>query len=364
MKVSAAALAWALLLVAACDLPPNDRAPSDPLSSPDGGATDGGGDGASPGAASYTIVVLPDTQYYASSWPEIFAAQTRWIVENRQPLGIAFVLHTGDLVDMDVAAEWQVASQSLHALDGQVPYLVTAGNHDYMNLADRTGMIESYFSQSSFAQFPWFGDTFEPGHIENSFSILSAGSERWLVIALEFGPRNEVLDWAGNVLASFPQLPAIIITHAYLYRDGTRYDANVTPHQEFNPHDYIMMGQPGTSINDGEEIWQKLVLPHRNVKLVLSGHDVSGSSLPPGTCSRLTSARPDGTTVHQLLANFQTCTDPPCAHFAGRSVHGGNGFLRTLRFAPDRGTITVSTYSPYLNESLDDPSNSFELPLN
>src|SRR4029079_9473708 len=103
-------------------------------------AGDGGAD-ALPSAA-YTVAVLPDTQYYSSSWPEICLAQTRWLVEKRAERQIAFVLHTGDLVDEDLPGQWSVASQAMHALDGQVPYAITAGNHDYdaTGLADRTGM--------------------------------------------------------------------------------------------------------------------------------------------------------------------------------------------------------------------------------
>jgi hypothetical protein len=328
-----------------------------------GGADDGGGD-AGGGAASYSIVVLPDTQYYSSSWPDIFTAQTRWLVENRQAQQIAFVLHTGDLVDADAPTQWEVAARSLHMLDGEIPYAVTAGNHDYFNFADRMGSINTYFQPSQFAAFPWFGDTFEPGHLENSFSVFGAGGGKWLVVALEFGPRDEVLAWADRVLKVFRDTPAIVITHAYLYRDGTRYDAVGSPGQQFNPHSYVMIGQPGTTVNDGEEMWRKLIEPNNNVKLVFSGHDVSGNALPPGTAARLTSSRQDGTVVHQILTNYQTCTAPPCDSFAGGMVRGGNGFLRVLHVSPRDGTIAVTTYSPYLDEYLRDPGNQFTLPLN
>ncbi|MEA2699655.1 MAG: hypothetical protein QOI66_3926, partial [Myxococcales bacterium] len=220
----------------------------------DGGAIDAGG-----AASSYSIVVLPDTQYYSSSWPDIFTAQTRWLVENRQAQQIAFVLHTGDLVDADAPEQWQVAAASLHMLDGELPYAITAGNHDYHNLADRMGLFNTYFQVSQFAAFPWFGGTFETGHLENSFSVFGAGGGKWLVVALEFGPRDEVLAWADSVLKVFKDTPAIVITHAYLYRDGTRYDAVGSPGQQFNPHAYVIMGQPGTTVNDGEEMWRKLI---------------------------------------------------------------------------------------------------------
>jgi hypothetical protein len=172
-----------------------------------------------------------------------------------------------------------------------------------------------------------------------------------------------VLAWAGSILKAFRDTPAIVLTHAYLYRDGTRYDAARAPHQHFNPHAYVMMGEPRTTINDGEEIWRKLIEPNRNVRLVLSGHDVSGNALPPGTAAHLASARADGSVVHQLLANYQTCLGPPCETHAGGLVHGGNGFLRVLRFSPADKTLAVTTYSPYLDQFLRDPDNELSLTL-
>jgi hypothetical protein len=365
--------AWPLL-VSACDAPPESGntspSPDAGIVVPQDAAGDQVTDSGSPDGIttsvpdSYSIVVLPDTQYYSSSWPDIFASQTRWIVDNRQAEQIAFVLHTGDITDVDIPAQWEPASQSLHTLDGEIPYVMTAGNHDYLNLADRIGLVNSYFPPSHFEQYPWFQGTFELGHVENSFSILQAGADKWLVLALEFGPRDEVLAWADNVLKAFHDTQAIIITHAYLYHDGTRYSAAATPHQGANPHDYLMTGQPESSINDGEEMWQKLIAPNSNVKLVFCGHDVSGMALPPGTAARLTSSRPDGTIVHQILANYQTCTAAPCETFAGGTVHGGNGFLRIIRFSPAAGTMSVQTYSPYVDMYLHDPSNEFTLTLN
>jgi len=326
-------------------------------------AGDGGGDGGIP-VTDYSIVVLPDTQYYAASFPDIFMEQARWIVDHRDEQQIAFVLHTGDVTDNDEPAQWDVASRSLHLLDGVVPYMIAAGNHDYHQLADRMGMANAYFPPSGFAAEPWFGDTFEPGHIENAFSLISAGGNRWVVLSLEFGPRDEVLAWAGSVLNAYRDRPAIVITHAYLYHDSSRYNASGPP-QNFNPHAYVMMGQSRSSINDGEEMWQKLILPNRNVKLVFSGHDVNLGDLPPGTTGRLTSARPDGSVVHQILANYQTCTGAPCVFsYQGTVVNGGNGYLRLVRFSAGSQTISISTYSPHLDRWLDDPANRFDLPMN
>ena len=40
----------------------------------------------------FTIVVLPDTQYYAASYPSIFNSQMQWIVNNASALNIKLVL--------------------------------------------------------------------------------------------------------------------------------------------------------------------------------------------------------------------------------------------------------------------------------
>ena len=79
----------------------------------------------------FTVIVLPDTQKYSALYPEIFAGQTQWIVENKVKENIVFISHLGDIVDgWDDDQQWQNADQALSLLDGQVPYGFLAGNHD------------------------------------------------------------------------------------------------------------------------------------------------------------------------------------------------------------------------------------------
>ena len=127
-------------------------------------------------ALPYSIVVLPDTQYYSSNYPDFFDAQTAWIVSEHAAGNVAFVLHEGDIVDDDVATQWSRAYNSLHMLDGVVPYVLSAGNHDYCCggwPGDRTmTMINAYFPVATFASRPSFKGTFETDRIENSFHLL------------------------------------------------------------------------------------------------------------------------------------------------------------------------------------------------
>ncbi len=76
----------------------------------------------------FTIIVLPDTQYYSEGYPSIFDSQTQWIIENKESLNIVFVTHLGDIVDhWWVPEEFENANNSLSKLDGNVPYGVLPG---------------------------------------------------------------------------------------------------------------------------------------------------------------------------------------------------------------------------------------------
>lgn len=297
----------------------------------------------SPGA--FAFVILPDTQYYASAHPEILDAQTQWIIKERAADNLLLVLHEGDIVDKDEATQWTRASDSLHDLDGVVPYVLSAGNHDYQRagkFVSRHSMLDTYFPTATFAAMPSFGGTFEPNHVENSFQLVDAPGGPWLILSLEFGPRDAVLEWANRIVKQHASTPAIVVTHAYLYSDDTRYDHLSRPDQLWNPHLYLDDSVPG-SVNDGEEIWRKLILGNDNIRFVLCGHDLEDG------VGRLTSVRPDGSQVHQILANYQTLS------------LGGDGFLRLMRFSPTERRVALRTYSPYLNTFKTDPDNQFEL---
>src|ERR1019366_5755501 len=322
-------------------------------------AYDAGLDRAEAGApANPTVVVLPDTQFYAAGYPEIFHAQTQWIRDNRISANLVAVLHEGDIVDdPNSQTQWQVASDAFAKLDGVIPYLVLAGNHDEDR--NRQGYMGQYFPASRIAQYAWFGGAFQTNQTENTYAEVTIGSSTWLLLALEFGPRDAVVAWADGVLKAHASQPAILVTHAYLYNDGSRYDVTKTPAQSFEPDAYNYT--PLEGINDGEDLWQKLVADNENVKLVLSGHCLGDPDNAIPAASRLTSVRPSGSTVHQILANYQTCGDMGCCQ-QHPDLHGGNGYLRLLEFDEVNRVIRVHTFSPYLKKLIEqDDSEDFVL---
>jgi hypothetical protein len=312
---------------------------------PDAGAPAGGAGSGSVGSAS-TLVVLPDTQFYACAYPIIFQEQVDYILANIASKRIAAVVHTGDIVDQDVPQQWQVAADNLLRLNGEVPYLLTAGNHDLS--AGRASLIGSYFGDAVAAQSGVV--TRDAGRPDNSFTVVELAGRAWLVLGLEFGPRDAVLQWASEVLDAHADLPVIVFTHAYLYSDGRRYDRAIQPLQPYHPDGYGFTPEQG--IADGEDLWRELIEPHENVQLVMCGHVI-----PDGT-ARATATRPSGTHVHQLLANYQLCDTCPCV-----ASEGGGGYLRLLRFEDGGRVVHVSTYSPHRDASLTDAENEFDLTL-
>jgi hypothetical protein len=294
----------------------------------------------------FTVVSLPDTQYYAASHPEILGAQTDWILARRRAGALAFVVHEGDIVDSDDPAQWRRASESLHKLDGVVPYVLASGNHDYVRRGDRITRrtrLGSFFPPEAFGGAPCAAPTFEPGQSENSCRILETPGGPWLVLSLEFGPRDGALAWADAMAKRYASLPAMVVTHAYLASDDARYDHVLRPDHLWNPHRYLEGPSGGGGVNDGEEIYRKLVAKNDNIHFVLCGHDLGDG------IGRLTSVRPDGTKVHQLLANYQM------------GALGGAGYLRLLQFFPERHRVRVRTYSPFLDRWKTDADNDFTL---
>ena len=51
-------------------------------------------------ADNFTILWSTDPQWYSFAYPEILTHQNEWVVDNYQRLGIEYIIHTGDFVDM------------------------------------------------------------------------------------------------------------------------------------------------------------------------------------------------------------------------------------------------------------------------
>lgn len=289
----------------------------------------------------FTIIALPDTQYYSSSLnggsPEIFEAQTQWIVDNKDAMNIVFVTQLGDLVENGdaVRQEWLNADIAMSLLEDQVgtglpdgmPYGIAVGNHDQGPPDGTTGITTLYnefFGESRFQGREYYG-----GHSpspeaknDNHFELFSAGGLDFIVIHLEYDDsrtsvNHDVLNWADGVLKNHSDRRAIVVSHHIV---GT--------------------GNPASFASKGQALYDALK-DNANLFLMLAGH-VQGEGRRQDIFN--------GNTVHTLLADFQ-----------GRT-NGGNGWLRILEFSPANDEIQVKTYSPWLNQFETDADSEFTLP--
>ncbi|MBP8000546.1 MAG: hypothetical protein KA314_12365 [Chloroflexi bacterium] len=284
----------------------------------------------------FTFIALPDTQYYVSSLngglPAMFDSQTQWIVDNKTALNIAYVAQLGDCVEHGDNGgdpiEWIYADASMSLLEDPlttmlldgIPYSIAPGNHDQSPIGDpdgSTAFYNQYFGVARFAGRGYYGGHYGSNN-DNHYELFSASGMDFIVINLEYdtSPDAAVLAWADALLTTYSNRRAILVSHWF-----------------------INTGNPGTFGAQGQATYDALKA-HPNFFLMLNGH-VPGEGRRSDTFS--------GNTVHALLADYQ-----------GRAG-GGNGWLRILRFSPANNTVSVQTYSPWLNQFETDADSQFTL---
>ncbi|MEK9983910.1 MAG: hypothetical protein VW879_04135, partial [Opitutae bacterium] len=206
-------------------------------------------------------------------------------------------------------------------------------------------LMNDYFSYSKIAALPTFGGAMEVGKLDNTYHLFEAGGTKWIIFNLEWGPRDSTIDWAKEIYDQHSERKGILVTHAYMYSDDTRYDWAVKGgSQNWNPHAAVY-STPG-GVNDGQELWDKFV-KHYNFSMTFNGH-----VLNDGT-GYLLENNIAGNPVHQMLINYQM-----------RNL-GGEGYMRILEFQPDGQTVDVTSYSAVYDSFLtaSDHQFSFSLPL-
>ena len=257
------------------------------------------------------------------------------------------MFHEGDITNRNTPEQWKNAQKAMQPLWGKLPVICAPSNHDTGpggNGATHDSLMSEYFPEALFKKHDSFQGTLDRGRTENNYSLFEAGGIKWIGIALEWAPRDRALQWADQLLTKHSDRRAILVTHAYTYHDDSIYDITRRKDQNWSPYRYGVKNS-SEGINDGGDIWRKVIRNHDNVVLVLSGHVLGDGA------GRVTSKTQKGSLVHQVLANYQMLTE------------GGQGWLRLMEFLPDGKTIQVRTYSPVLDQFNTDPQHQFRLRL-
>ena len=286
------------------------------------------------------IVVIPDCQMATDYEHSVFIEQIDYIIRQAPDL----VVFTGDMTDTNLDATWVfVAAQLARLTAAGIKWVPVYGNHDYDWTSHATARVAG--GDARLTAPAWIGGLKDAGALANSYTFVTLGGRQWLVLALEYSPTTATVAWANGIVAAHPTVPVILVTHAFLYRDGTRYDyATKGESQEYNPHSLLYQLTPSDGINDGEQLWQGLVLNHSNIRVVLSGHDVFA------TASR-TDKRQDGTACHQIVQDYQ------------EFIPNSWGLTREYRFDEVNQAIFAATYSASGKRYLVNAGSTFSLPM-
>jgi fibronectin type 3 domain-containing protein len=292
--------------------------------------------GAAPGP-DFTLIALPDTQYYASSLnggsPAIFNSQTQWIVDNLGTRNIAFVTQLGDCTEHgnQFEVEWQIADTAFKTIENPtttgmidgMPYGIAPGNHDQTPTGDPTNgsttLYNQYFGITRFQGRGYYGGHYGDNN-DNHYELFSASGLNFIVVHLEYDPSAAaaVLTWADNLLKTHSERRAIVVSH------------------------YIINGGSNASFGtQGQAIYNALK-NNPNLFLMLSGH----------VTSPVEGQRQDtfnGHTIYSLMSDYQARTN------------GGNGWLRIMEFSPANNQVRVKTYSPWLQQFETDADSQFTL---
>lgn len=275
---------------------------------------------ASPGP-DFTVVALPDAQYYTSQLNggtnALFKQQTQWVVDNRVSNNVAFVSQLGDITNNgdDDIAQWRRADTAMSTLEtAGLPYGIAIGNHDQTT---GTTLYNQFFGATRFSGRPYYGGHFGSNN-NNYFELFSASGQSFIVVNLETGASAVAIHWADSLLKAYSARGGILVNHTLL--------ANAA-----NPASFSATGQ---AIYDS-------LKDNPNLFLMLCGH-VSGEGQRADTY--------DGHTVYSILSDYQD-----------RS-HGGDGWMRAMKFMPSSNQIYVQTYSPSLSQFETDASSQFTVP--
>ncbi|MCL2134007.1 MAG: metallophosphoesterase [Candidatus Bathyarchaeota archaeon] len=263
----------------------------------------------------YTIAVVPDIQNLSRYYPDVLDTMIDWIQNNAEARNIKFMIQVGDLTDTNSVEEWERVQYNFAKLDGVVPYAFIPGNHDYNGLITNrdTDLFNTYFPYNTYSQTPIFGGVYEEGKLDNAYYYFTADDTDYMLLCLEMAPRNFVLDWANEVVASNTDRYVIVVTHSYLSYNG-EYD---------NSSGYDPTG------NSGDAIWDKFVSQHANIIMVLCGH-IHYDDLVMRIDTNMY-----GNEVPQLLTDAQDMD----------FYREGVGMIALLTFSNNGHDITVNWYS-------------------
>ncbi len=277
----------------------------------------------------FAISHITDTQYLSESYPEVYAQALSWIADNAASRDIAFATHTGDLiqnwVDPDqgedrARIEYERASAIQSILDDAgIANSVLPGNHDNKRGVDDS-LFNEYFGPERYEN----STPFAAGDNSSNYTTFEHEGAKFLMLSLGYGYGEAEIVWAEGVVTSHPDYNVVISTHEHV----TPLTLIEEAHRSVNSR----------WISHGQDLWDRVIAPNRNVVIVLSGHFHGLGKIVTENAGGI-----EGHDVVELLADYQ--------EFRTHDGERATGFQRLLQIDLASQTVAVDTFSATLGES-------------
>lgn len=247
-------------------------------------------------SSSEYIIVFGDIQEYTQSATcarDFLMPTINWIIGmQKQGYKIDCVLHTGDITNNNNDYQYKHFQKLFRPLADKIPFITVNGNHDYDWAED--GIINDRKSSklTKYASFGLACDNivarYEDSRLDNIVVRNIIHGKRYDILALEFGPRPEVIQWADTWVKSHPECNFILLTHEFLEFRGWRIsNGNSGAERQF----------VNIPFSTPEYIWDNLIYHNDNIRCVLCGHNgFSQLNLLPNETGRQ---------VPQIMFNLQ-----------------------------------------------------------
>ena len=266
------------------------------------------------------IVIVPDIQYYTNSESrsKFLDAIVSYCEDERD--SISFLLQTGDVTNNNQEWQWENGYNLFFSkIPNTFPYVFCLGNHDYGNKGSSRERLSNFPGKMT----PVRDVVMPASRWDNYLRYMNLGEEKWAVLSLEFAPRNEVLEWANDVIKANIHVPIIILTHAFLNNSGELFDATDPLCDNQYSQKYYLMGND--YLNDSKEIFEKIIYSNTNVKMVVCGHCVSKNYIE---CLEKKNAKSES--VYCIMVNYQHYENGGSGIIGMLDYHQGHCILRSF----------------------------------
>ncbi|MBQ8380311.1 MAG: metallophosphoesterase [Clostridia bacterium] len=233
----------------------------------------------------YSFAVVGDTQNLnyrdAKEGSKNMNKLYTWIKNNTEALNIKYVMGLGDITQSFNAnqtyydEEWANAKEALAILDdADIPYSLIRGNHDISSGLNATfGEGSEYYNDLLALAAEGKAGFYREGKIEETWRKVEVGSDKFLIITLDWFPTEGSMYWAENIINQNPDHRVIVTTHTFLASDGTFYDDpdGTFPYEQEASSNTDWIGAAGGNVSP-RTLWEEVLSQYANVEMILCGH--------------------------------------------------------------------------------------------